>query len=178
MNTKEILAGNDSNNEKILLVLKQHPWYFWKFIVWVIVFFIATLVLYYLELEKFAYYLIIFALIFCAIYFIAIYYTWNKTIYIITNHRVISHIQEGLFAHNMQEVNLGNILFISHRITGPTNAVFNLGSVHIRASGVIEDELVFKNVASPYEVEQKIAQAQKKYTNTKADIAETEGENK
>ena len=96
------------------------------------------------------------------------YFRWSRTQYILTNHRVISFDQEGPWKKVMKEARLENILFISNKVEGPINSLLEIGSVHIRASGVTEDEIVFERVANPYEVQKEIAEAQKKYAGISA----------
>jgi len=162
MKAEEIIKNSDYNDEKIIILTKQHPWYFTKSIYFSVIFIIAVLVSYYFfAFNKVTIYLLIVGIILTILFFIYEYFTWSKTYYIITNHRVITYDQVGFFSKIMKEVTLQNILFISHEIKGPINNFLDRGDVRIRASGVTEDEMVFKNIASPYDVEKQISYAQK-----------------
>lgn len=100
-----------------------------------------------------------------SIYIIAsAWFTWANTIYLLTNQRVIEVEQRGWFSRVVSEVTLRNILFISHKIEGPVKTLLNFGSIHIRASGVVEEEIVLANVSEPYDLQQKIVTEQKNLT--------------
>lgn len=162
MKAEEIIKNSDYNDEKILILTKQHPWYFTKTIYFSVIFIIAVLVSYYFfAFNKVTMYLLSIGIIANILFFVYEYYTWLKTYYIVTNHRVITYDQTGFFSKIMKEVTLQNILFISHEIKGPVNNFLDRGNLHIRSSGVTEDEMVFKNISSPYDVEKQISHAQK-----------------
>lgn len=171
--------------EKVLLVLKQNAIVFLAMIVKVI-----TLWLIFILLYKFSFYIpwgwysyVLSAWLWIAIigslYMIATrWYTWANTVYLLTNDRVLSVEQASWFNRVISEATLWNILFISHKVEGPIQTVFNYGSIHIRASGVVEEEIVLRNVSDPYEAQQEIVGAQKKITGRQATIKEEDDDSK
>jgi len=166
-----------SDDELVIFAIKQHPWYFFKFIKVALLSTIIVLASFLVfGASAVTSYLIFAAIIVCSIVIFYELYKWSRTQYLLTNQRVISFEQESLFKKTMKEAMLENILFISNEITGAMNNVLKRGSLHIRASGVVEDEIVFHNVADPYEVQKKITDAQKKYVGSAAQSVTEEAE--
>lgn len=169
MNQQAKKFRDQKDDEEIIFSIKKHPWYFFWFIIYTLI----ALVIIFLSFKYFGASVYTSIVIFGSIVvlgymFVVKYFRWSRTQYILTNHRVISFDQEGFFKKVMKEARLENILFISNKVEGPINSLLELGHVHIRASGVTEDEIVFENVANPYEVQKEIAEAQKKYVGTTA----------
>lgn len=92
-------------------------------------------------------------------------FRWVNTVYLLTSHRIICVYQTGLFNRMVAESTLENILFISHKISGALSTLLNVGSIHIRASGVTEEEIILEGIFDPYNVQQQITSAQKKYAD-------------
>jgi len=153
---------DQKENEEVVLVVRQHYWTFFSTIAFIgliaITYFLILWKLGAGEISSWAT-VIVLALIIYII--IRSWFVWNNQTYIITSDRVISTEQSGWFNHSVSESTLENILFINNEIKGPVKTLFNFGNVRIRASGVVEDELLFKNVADPYNIQQIIVKAQK-----------------
>jgi len=155
---------DQKDDEEIIFSIKKHPWYFFWFIIYTILALVLVFLSFkYLGASIYTSIVIFGSIIVLGYMFIVKYFRWSRTQYILTNHRVISFDQEGFWKKVMKEARLENILFISNKVEGPISSLLELGNVHIRASGVTEDEIVFEGVANPYEVQKEIAEAQKKY---------------
>lgn len=163
-------AGQD-DKEVVLEVVRQH----WKFLIMPIIKIIGLLlilaVLFYFFGASIVTSYAIYIVIIWILYIIAVnWFKWANTIYLLTNHRIVCVYQLGFFKRVVSEAVLENILFLSHKIEGLSNTMLNVGSIHIRASGVTEEEIVLYNIYDPYLVQQEIVQAQKKYTDRVAEI--------
>lgn len=158
--------SGQKEGEKVILVVRQCPWSFTKpalFAILIIILYLATF--YFFKTGPVILYSTITFFV-TIIYLISrTWFMWWNQVYLTTSDRVIAVDQNGWFTRSMSESNLENILFINHEIKGPLRTLFNFGDVRIRASGVVEDELVFSNVFNPYEVQQEIVKAQKAKTN-------------
>lgn len=161
-------AGQDKD-EDIILVLKQHSWYYFIPLIKILgLCFILAIVFYFFQASWPTSYSL-FVVIVWVIYIAAkAWFCWANTIYLLTNRRIIIVIQKGWFHRAISEATLGNILFISHKVEGPVQTLLNFGSIHIRTSGVIEEEIVLANIYDPYDVQQKIVEAQKKISGREA----------
>jgi len=171
--------------EEVLLVLKQNAIVFFAMILKVVTLWLIFILLYklsfYIPWDWYSYVLSawLWVAIVGSLYMFATrWYTWANTVYLLTNDRVLSVEQKGWFNRVISEATLGNILFISHKVEGPMQTMFNFGSIHIRASGVVEEEIVLRNVTDPYEAQQEIVGAQKKITGKQATVKEEDEDSK
>lgn len=170
--------SGQKENEEVIIVLRQH---FWVFAIPILEIVLALLI--YIIIFHFAgasaitsWATIIF-LAFSLYIFTRAWFIWWNQVYLITNERALAVDQRGWFHKTVSEANIDNILFINHEVKGPIETLFNFGDVRIRASGVVEDELVFKNVADPYDIQQIIVRNQKSRPNHDGPVEEKEEEN-
>lgn len=152
-----------SKEEKVTLVVKPH----WLFFVVPVLKILAIMAVFLVLLGFFGASQItsysFFFVLAIIVYIISINgFKWANTVYLLTDHRIICVYQMGLFNRVVSESTLGNILFISHKIKGPLATLLNVGSIHIRASGVTEEEIILEGISDPYTVQQQIASCQKK----------------
>lgn len=168
MRKNKILSKfNPQNDEEVIVALKPHPLFFSKVFVYTVGFTILILLSFYLLGASVYTSIIIFiAFITIAYTFIWQYTLWVSTFYLITNHRVICQERKNWFRKQMSEANLSDIQMLSHEINGVLNHLLERGDVYIRASGVDGGDVVFKNVANPYEIEKKISEIKKHFSNS------------
>lgn len=181
----EMEFHGQKQGEKVLLVLKQNAIVFLAMVLKVITLWLIIILLYklsfYISWGWYSYVLsaALWLVIIGSLYMILTkWYTWANTVYLLTNDRVLSVEQLGWFNRVISEATLWNILFISHKVEGLMQTMFNFGSIHIRASGVVEEEIVLRNVSDPYEAQQTIVGAQQKITGRQATIKEEDDESK
>ncbi|MCL5795085.1 MAG: hypothetical protein M1338_01890, partial [Patescibacteria group bacterium] len=163
---KEYQFAGQNAEEKVLEVIRAHWKFFIKPIFKILVLLIILGILFRFfgasSVTSYATYVVLI----WVIYIIAInWFRWANTIYLLTNHRIVCVQQVSFFKRVVAEAILENILFMSHKIEGVANTMLNVGSIHIRTSGVSEEEIVMRDIANPYEIQQEITEAQKKYTN-------------
>lgn len=156
-----------NTDEKVLLMIKPHPWFFSRILLIIVISVIVILIsFYFLGASAVTSYLILASAIITIYVFSRNYYCWSKTHYLLTEERIICYEQEGWVSQTMKEATLNDILFISHEKKGVTNHLVNRGTIYIRTSGGVEEEIVLRNIANPYEVEKKIAEIKRKYTGS------------
>lgn len=161
---------DDLDSEEIIFVLKQSPSFFGRiFLVIIIALILIFVSFYYFGASKITSYLIFTALIIISYLFLFYYYRWSRTLYILTDQRIISQRQKGWLTKIVDETNLDSIRFVSHSVKGLSQYVLNTGNVFIRSSVVESGGLKIENIANPYEVQKKIVEIQKKYTSKEAE---------
>lgn len=155
--------------EEVKLVVRRHPWFFFKplgktlfFVVVILGFF------YFFGASIYTSVAFIIGLIAIILILSNAWIRWSKTVYLVSNQRIITVNQENWFEKEVSEGTLYNILFISHKIRGLWRTILRMGTIHIRVSGVVEEEIVFEDVANPYEIQKKIVEIQREYTDTEA----------
>lgn len=168
---KEFAFIGQNEKEEVLEVIKYHGIFLLKpFLIILGLILILVVLFYFLGASTITSYgLIIIGL--AILYIIALnWFRWANTTYLLTNQRIICVYQESWFKRTVSEATLTNILFISHKINGFLSTLLNIGSIHIRTSGVVEEEIVLENIADPYQVQQEIVEAQKKFAGVTAEI--------
>lgn len=170
---KDYEFAGQNDNEKVLLVVKQHGLFaFWATIKTLGLILVYVVILKFFGASTITSYATYIILIWILYIIIFNWFRWANTVYLLTDHRIICVYQYSFFRRIISESTLENILFISNRVEGLVQTFFDVGSIHIRTSGVSEEEMVLSCIKSPYEVEQEIVKAQKKLTGKTAEIAE------
>lgn len=101
--------------------------------------------------------LVILILVAFGIFFRA-YFDFSQSVFVITNQRVINVRQVGFWKRKITETEIEKIQDVSSETSGFFRTMFKFGDLVIRTAGVSQgSEIVVKNVANPYQVQQKIA---------------------
>ncbi|MCL5795262.1 MAG: PH domain-containing protein [Patescibacteria group bacterium] len=174
---EELEFNGQKEDEKVILAIKQSIITFLPALTKILTLWLVVLLIY-----KFSFYVtwgyynylvtygFFIALAWSLYILFIVWYIWANTIYLVTSLRIMSVEQKGWFSRIISEATLENILFISHKVEGPLQTMLNFGSIHIRASGVVEEEIVFRNINNPYDVQQKIVTSKKEITGKTIDI--------
>lgn len=175
-NQKIMSKDKEKNNlqgfedEEVVFMLRQSPSFFSKvFFIAIGAFILVLISFYFWRASKVTSYLILISIVVTGYYFLYYFYRWSRTMYILTNGRIVSQRQAGWFAKDVNETNLDSIRFVSHSVKGISQHLMNTGNIYIRSSVAEEGGLKMKNVASPYEIQKKIVATQKKYTSKEAE---------
>jgi|SRR3989344_499387 len=154
-------------NEKIILVLRRHPFIiFAKILFWLMVALLPLI--FHLTLEK------ILADLFSnnlflpiVILFLSIYYLYlwlfifhsfvdyYLDIWIVTDERIINIEQRGLFDRVVSEQKLYRVQDVTSELKGIFSTMLDFGTVHIQTAGE-QARFIFKQVPKPYNVARKI----------------------
>ena len=96
-----------------------------------------------------------------SLYFLAIWlFFWNAwvdyylDVWLVTNERIVSLEQRGLFNRTVAELRLSRVQDVAAQTKGLASTVFNFGEVRVQTAGE-ESNFVFHQVPHPYEVAEK-----------------------
>lgn len=158
---------NQKPNEYVLMFLRRH----WVVVLKIIAIFLcmaAIPVFFYVIVLNYTDFLVgetsfaLTTLMISAFYLFVILYTFANFIdyfldvWIVTNQRVISIEQRGLFARVISEKELGRMQDITSEVKGFWSTMLNYGDVHIQTAGETE-RFVFKQVPFADEVARRIS---------------------
>lgn len=102
-------------------------------------------------------------------YFIYQWFNWYFGIFIVTNQRIISISQNGIFSRSVSEINLSSIQDINYEINGFLATALNYGTVRIQALKS-NSEIVINDVLNPKSIQDviiKLAKSAKKEMSAK-----------
>ena len=97
----------------------------------------------------------------CVILAIAVFskafYVFTSSMLIVTTQRIIYLDQQNFFKRKIIETNLDKIQDVTSDTQGMIKTMFDFGDVIIRTAGASAgSEIIVKNIASPYDVQQAI----------------------
>ncbi|MBU1039144.1 PH domain-containing protein [Patescibacteria group bacterium] len=160
--------------ETVEIKMRRHWWLFLKQFLW------YSLLLFFpfiLAIFSLAYYPFIWDKVFTSVFFgtlaklvVSFYYLavwlffWNAwtdyylDIWLVTNERILSFEQKGLFNRAVAELRMSRVQDVSVRVQGFMGTILNYGEVNIQTAGA-EGKFIFKDVPQPYKVSEKIIQS-------------------
>lgn len=85
------------------------------------------------------------------------FYNYSQSVFVISNLRVINVEQEGFLKRTITETDLDKIQDISSSTKGLARMMLKYGDLMIRTAGASQGtEIVVKDIANPYNVQQKV----------------------
>ncbi len=152
----------EDKDEKIILVLRQHPITNTPWILFSIFLLLAPIFLPILlrlnQITTFSalplsYKFIIgtFWYVFSFGYLFTSFLGWYFTVYLVTNKRLVDIDFEGLIHRRFSDALLSNVEDLTHQISGALQVIFNYGTLHIQTAGE-HRELDFENIPTPTKV--------------------------
>jgi len=157
--------------EQVIFYLRRHWFVLARQVVLYVILFIAPLVAAYLVLKLFPdFWDRIFngalteALVTLAIslYYLAVWlFFWNAwvdyylDVWLVTNERVVSLEQRGLFNRVVAELRLERVQDVAAQSKGLAGTILNFGEVRVQTAGE-EPNFMFHQVSKPYQVAEKI----------------------
>jgi len=89
--------------------------------------------------------------------FFRAFYDYNQSVFVLTNQRVINVGQDGFWKRKITETDLEKIQDVASETSGIWRTMFKFGDLVIRTAGAGQgSEIIVKNIANPYEVQQEI----------------------
>lgn len=87
------------------------------------------------------------------------FYFWKRTLYIVTDQRVMMVVQEGLFSRSVQQAPNHKIMNVSAKVEGLTASLYGYGDVSIEVLlPGREKAIIFQKVGHPHQVQHQIMQ--------------------
>lgn len=142
-------------DEDIVATWRQHPWVLSKTALWIILIGIIGSLPLAIWSPSWGVKFMLLGFVIAALYGLMRYYLWLNTIYILTNQRIFSIAQKGIFFRSNTEVPLANIQNVSHTQRGLFQMTLKYGDIEIETAGT-KTAMFLKNVEKPYLVQQKI----------------------
>lgn len=154
---------NQRPDEKVVMMRRRHPWVLartgWVIIAVVVIILIAFLIW---GASLISSVVLIVGLIFAAIYAVIRWLIYTNDFFILTDQRIISVEQKGLFSRRVSETELENIYSLAYEIKGFMASMLNFGSIKVSTVGDEISMIELQNVENPHFVHEKIVGLQKK----------------
>lgn len=93
--------------------------------------------------------------LYITLFFFTSFVDYYLDVWIVTNDRVVSIEQHGLFSRTIAELDLYKIQDVTSEVHGVIPTMFNFGSVHIQTAGA-EARFVFEQIHKPDEIRKAI----------------------
>lgn len=156
--SKEFSFNGQRHGERVALVVKNHPIIlFWPGLKTIIILILGISVMLFWSSGYSGMLLLICALVAFAIFFRA-FYDYSQSVFVLTNQRIINVRQRGFWRRKITETDLEKIQDVASETSGIWRTMFKFGDLIIRTAGVSQgSEIMVKNIANPYEVQQEIA---------------------
>lgn len=159
---QEYVFEGQKTDEDVVLAVRQHPFVlFASGLITVIILVIAVILVFKFGGSWISGWFFILALIFIISYGGRRLFMWYNQVYILTNQRIISVVQKGVFRREVTEVPLENIQNLSHETRGVFQTMLNFGEVELETAGIAKT-IKLTNIAHPYQIQQRILEEQKR----------------
>jgi hypothetical protein len=86
------------------------------------------------------------------------WYSWNRTLLLVTNQRLVFLEQRGLFQRELVECGLESIQQVSHHVHGILHTVMGYGNIAVYTGGSQQPITIF-HMPDPYGIQQAILAA-------------------
>lgn len=148
------------SDESVMLVRNQHPVVLWRLVVGVgISFVVPWFVLRTLETTELVWSIGLYLAILAGLVWQRIY-SFQSSVMILSNERIINVGQKGFFNRTINEAELNRIQDVSSEIKGPLQTAFQFGTVTVRTASN-DTKLIISNIIDPYGTQQAIVRALK-----------------
>lgn len=155
--SEEYTFNGQRRGERISTVVKNHPFVLlWPGIQFVLMAVVGIAVILFWSNQLSGPIAMVFFAVGAGLFF-RHYYTYNQSVFIITSQRVIYVDQRGFWTRKIVETELSQIQEVSSDTSGVVKTIVHFGDLHIKTAGTSQGgEIVVKNIARPYDVQQKI----------------------
>lgn len=172
VNTLSVLPSADINfpgrrpNEHVVLLMRRHWLVLAKYVFYfsvlsiipvVIAFFLSNVVQFSLPRTGALYVVLVVGLstyyLFIWVLFFHDFIDYHLDIWVLTNERIVSIEQLGLFHRIISELSIAKVQDVTSEVHGLIPTFFNYGEVHIQTAGS-EKRFVFREISKPREVAQ------------------------
>lgn len=158
MDGKEFSFHGQRAGEKVHFVIKNHPFVlFFPGLKAILLLVIGIGAILFWSSGYSGVILLVCALVAFGIFF-RVFYNYSQSMFVITNQRIINVGQDGFWRRKITETELEKIQDVASETSGLLRTMLKFGDLIIRTAGVSQgSEIIVKNIANPYEVQQEIA---------------------
>jgi len=168
---EEFEFDEQRSDEKVIIMSRRHPWVLVKsgivIVVIVVLIFLSFLIWGASLISSIA---LIGGLIVIAIFSLIRWLIYINDFFILTNQRIISIEQRGLFFRRVSETELENIYNLVYEINGFFASLMNFGTIKISTVGDEISTIDLQFIENPHFVHEKIVSARKKVVSSSSDI--------
>lgn len=87
------------------------------------------------------------------------WYGWRRTLFLVTNERIVFLEQKGFFERDLVEAPLRSIQQVAHNVSGILRTVAGYGNLSLSTSSSLQP-LMIPSIPDPYAIQQEIVRAQ------------------
>ena len=160
---------NREKGERVMLVLRRHPFIiFVRILFWIVAAACPIMLRYILQQAQLdvtgndALYAI--TVLFISTYYLYIwlfafhsFVDYYLDVWVVTTHRIINIEQLGLFARNVSELKLTRIQDVTYELRGFFSTILHFGNVFVQTAGE-QERFIFKQIPDPESATRKIIQ--------------------
>ena len=156
---REFTFDGQRADESVEEVIRNHPFVlFWPGFKCVLILAVPVAALIYLGASTIFAISAFLALLIDFSIFGRVWYEFSASVFLITNQRIMYLDQVGFFKRKIIETNLDKIQDVSSDTSGMIRTSLDFGDVMIRTAGASAgSEIIIKNIAHPYQVQQAIS---------------------
>lgn len=166
MTSEELTFRGEDPDERVLFVLRRHPWRLISAGLWIVgLMLLLTAIFLKAQASPVTSYAVFIIVPICLYIAVRAWFLWANSMYVLTTERIITVDQSGWFQRTVRELQLATIMTLTHKIAGPSATMLNYGDVYVQASGAGESDLTLVAVYDPYEVQQRIMRAKREFAS-------------
>lgn len=155
---KSFSFSGQRQGERVIEVIKNHPFILLFPGLKSVLFLVAGIAVYLFWPSQYSGMILFVAILVALGIFFRTYFDYSQSVFVITNQRIISVDQDGFWKRKITETEIDKIQDASSETSGMLRTMFKFGDLVIRTAGVSQgSEIRVKNIANPYQVQQKIA---------------------
>ncbi len=150
------LFHGQRTNEGVVLIAKQHPLVLLHpFLVSTLIWLIPLLVYVVSSSNSLLSIVVVVSFLLGLVHGGLAWYSWNNSILLLTNERIVQLQQKGILHREFSEIGLSSIQQVSHEVKGLIHTLFSFGSIVIYAGGS-QTPFTVPSVPDPYDIQQEI----------------------
>jgi len=143
-------------NEEVILFTKQHPFVLLKPLLLSATLFLFPLFLFaFMDVNAVLGVVTIVCVFGAVLWAVLALYSWNNTLLVVTNERLLFLEQHGLLHRQFTECGLGNIQQATHRVHGLLSTLAGYGEITVITAGT-DAHMRLHNIPDPYDIQQEI----------------------
>ena len=146
-------------NEEVILFTRQHPFVLLRpFLIAAVILLLPLLVYAFSALNSAVGIIILACIALAAAKGYLAWFSWNNSILLVTNERVVQLEQKGVMNREFSESSLQAIQQVSHEVKGLLCTLFGYGTVTVYTGNSLAP-FAIKNIPDPYDIQQEIQRA-------------------